>query len=359
MTSIYCDESGNSGEKLIDHEQPYFVLASNDFSKAEAEVLLGHVHSHQGDEAKFKVLKKSQAGIKRLTNLFTDPRLNETRVVVDIYHKRFMVVTKMVDLIAETLINDIGEDLYKQGANIAMSNMLYYCMPTFCGVENTDKFLESFVNLMRHRSYADAIAFFDAGKTMIESCIEEKFKDDLRLFTDHSLFHHWFPYIGDASLEPAIPSLFQHINEWGRRKSDRFNVVHDSSKPVLASQETFENMMASYNESSELIGYDRRKYLFPLRAILLEQGDSINHPQIQIADICAGAINHYLKCREMNKMDHLAKMIHDTGCLKWMINGIYPTPDITPEDLGTNSEDGTNAADHLVDYLHEKERKKN
>ncbi|TFW72332.1 hypothetical protein C3Y98_04300 [Methylotenera oryzisoli] len=354
MVAIYCDESGNSGEKLTDHEQPYFVLASNDLSKAEAEALLEHVRSHQGDEAKFKVLKKSQAGIKRLTNLFTDPRLNETRVVVDIYHKRFMVVTKMVDLIAETLINDIGEDLYKQGANIAMSNMLYYCMPVFCGIENTDRFLESFVNLMRFRSDDCIKEFFEAGKSMMESSVDNEFKDDLQLFTDSSLFHRWFPYIGNASLEPAIPALFEHINEWGRRKLARFQVIHDSSKPVLASHETFEQMMALHDEKSELIGYDRRKYLFPLRAISLEQGDSISHPQIQIADICSGAINHYLKCREMNKMDSLAVMIHDTGCLKWIINGLYPTPDVTPEDLGTASEDGINPVDHMVDYLYEK-----
>jgi hypothetical protein len=355
MAFIYCDESGNSGEKLTDYEQPYFVLASNDFSKLEADALLEHLRSNQGDEAKFKVLKKSHTGIKRLTNLFTDPRLNETRVVVDIYHKRFMIVTKMVDLIAETLINDIGEDLYKQGANIAMSNMLYYCMPVFCGAENTDRFLESFVNLMRHRSDSCIEEFFDAGKSMMSSCAEQKFKETLQLFTDPSLFHRWFPHIGDAPLEPAIPALFEHINEWGRRKLARFRVIHDNSKPVLASQETFEQMMALHDEKSELIGYDRRKYLFPLRAISLEQGDSISHPQIQIADICSGAINHYLKCREMNKMDSLAEMIRDTGCLKWMINGLYPTHDVSPKDLGTDAKDGVNPIDPMVDYLHKKQ----
>lgn len=60
MTTIYCDESGNLGERLVNHEQPYFVLASNDFSRFEAEALLVNVRSHQGDESKFKVLKRPQ-----------------------------------------------------------------------------------------------------------------------------------------------------------------------------------------------------------------------------------------------------------------------------------------------------------
>lgn len=265
-----------------------------------------------------------------------------------------MVVTKMVDLIVETLMNDMGEDLYKRGGNIAMSNMLYHCMPTFCGTENTDQFLESFVDLIRHRSYEHAQTFFEAGKSMVQASKDEEFKKVLFLLTDSRLFEGWFPYIGEAPLEPAIPSLFEHINEWGRRKLERFHIIHDSSKPVLASKETFENMMALNGENSELIGYDRRKYLFPLRAISLEQGDSIRHPQIQIADICSGAINHYLKCRELDRMDELAIMIREIGCIEWMINGIYPSTDVTPDDLGTNSEDGKHPLDHLVDYLHKK-----
>lgn len=144
MTSIYCDESGNSGEALTDFLQPYFVLASNDYSKAEAEELLRHVHSPQAKEAKFINLKKSSNGIRKLAKFLADPRLNETRVLVNIYHKRFMIITKMVDLIIENLLNDIGYDLYKDGQNIAMANMLYYCMPVFCGIENTDRLLSRF-----------------------------------------------------------------------------------------------------------------------------------------------------------------------------------------------------------------------
>ena len=140
MSIIYYDESGNSGEKLTDKDQPFFVLASNDFSKAEAIALLDHVSLNQSFEPKFSNLKKTASGVKKLTQLFADPRLNKTRVVIDVFHKRFMVITKMVDLIAETVIHNIGGDLFQQGANIAMSNMLYYCMPTFCGEKTTDNF---------------------------------------------------------------------------------------------------------------------------------------------------------------------------------------------------------------------------
>ncbi len=354
MTTIYCDESGNSGERLIEKKQPFFVLASNDYGQSEALNLLEHVRSHQGGEPKFKVLKKTPEGIRRLTRLFADPRLNNNRVVVDVYHKRFMVVTKMVDLIAETLFHEIGEDLYQRGANIAMSNMLYYCMPAFCGEDVTNRFLQSFVDLLRKRSDAHVDTFFEAGRAMVAASTSEDFKRDLWLFTEPNLFDSWFGGIDQMPLEPAIPALFQHINEWGKRKLDRFSVIHDSSKPVLASQELFESMLAMSGETSALIGYDRRKFKFPLRAISLEQGNSAEHPQIQIADLCAGAINHFLKCQEAGEMDDLAILIRDLCCFDWAINGVFPNPEVTPKDLGTDSEDGVNPVDSMVAYLRQR-----
>ena len=79
----------------------------------------------------------------------------------------------------------------------------------------------------------------------------------------------------------------------------------DRSKPVLASQQQFEEMMALGNEPSMLLGYDRRKFKFPLQAISLEQGDSLDHPQLQIADICPGGIAHFIKGREAGQLDDL------------------------------------------------------
>lgn len=352
MPTIYCDEAGNSGENLFDKEQPIFVLASNDFGRSEALTLLNHVRSPQGGEPKFKTLKKTSDGISRLTRLLADPRLNNSRIVIDVYHKRFMVVAKMVDLIAETLAHEMGEDMYLRGSNLAMSNMLYYCMPAFCGEETTDRFLRSFTDLMRRRTESHAAAFFKSGQAMLGASSSEEFKDYLRPFTDPRLFDVWFEGINPLALDPAIPALFQHINAWGIRKSERLRIIHDRSKPVLASQQDFENMMALGEEQSALIGYDRRQFQFPLRAESLEQGDSLEHPQLQLADLCAGAINHLFKCRETGELDDLATAIRDLGCIEWAINGVVPSPDVTPEALGTDSTDGINPIDPMVGYLH-------
>jgi hypothetical protein len=352
MTTIFCDEAGNTGANLLDVDQPLFVLASNDFSVSEAAELLELVRSNQGGETKFTTLRKSPDGIRRLIRFMGHPGLNQHRVVVDFSHKRFMIVTKMVDLIAETLIHGVGGDLYERGANIAMSNMLYYCMPVFCGQENTDRFLNAFVDLWRYGGKDRIEGFYQAGQVMIESSINEQFKQSLFFFTERALFDSWWnPSHNGNDLDPAIPSLFQHISTWGERKLDRFDVLHDRSKPILASEDTFRQMLALTGEESTHVGYDRRKFLFPLRAISLQQADSKDHPQIQVADLCAGIVNHLNKSILNGQLDELAHASRDLQCENWSIGGLQPTLSVTPEQLQTDALGGSNAVEAMVDHL--------
>lgn len=354
MTTIYCDEAGNTGGNLLDTEQPYFVLASNDFSVDEATAVLDHVRSAQGGEPKFSVLRRRPEGVARVIRLLSDPRLNRERIRIDVFHKRYMVVSKMVDLVAETLIHQVGGDLYERGGNIAMSNVLYYCMPTLCGETTTNTFLQAFVDLIRHGADSHKDAFYAAGQHMLRESKLDKFKRDLMYFTEPELFKAWYRDFDGSALDPAIPALFSQIVVWGRRKLERFHVLHDRSKPILASQETFEEMMAGPGEDSQTIGTDRRRIVFPLRALSLSQGESHEHPQLQVADLCAGAVNHFYKQHDAGQADDLSRAVWDLGCLEWGDNFILPQPHVTPEQLGTSDTDGTNSIEAMVDYLQAK-----
>jgi hypothetical protein len=352
--TIYCDEAGNTGANLLDPDQPFFILASNDLSGGEALALLEHVRSGQGGEPKFSVLRRRPEGIARVIRLLSDPRLNKDRIRIGVFHKRYMIVSKMVDLVAETLIHEMGGDLYERGGNIAMANVLYYCMPAFCGEERTSAFLQAFVDLIRHGADEYKDKFYAAGEQLLLASKSADFKRHLMYFTEPALFHRWYLNFNWSALDPAIPALFHQIVIWGNRKGERFHVVHDQSKPILASQQTFEMMMAGPGEGSKTIGSDRRKITFPLRALSLSQGDSVDHPQLQIADLCAGAINHFYKCHLADQPDDLSRAVEDLGCLDWGDDFVLPQPYATPEELGTTETDGTNSVDEMVAYLDKK-----
>ncbi len=347
---IYCDEAGNSGENLLDPHQPAFALASNDLTLAEASEALTAIHLPRSVEPKFKVLKKTATGIRSLKRLLRDPSLTPERVIVTVFDKRYMVVTKLVDLVAETLMHHSGIDLYERGANIAMSNMLYYCMPAFCGTDATDRFLGAFVTMMRARTPESIDAYYTAGAELAKASKDEEFRRDLFPLVERRLFHDWFDGIGELSLDPAIPSLFQHMAIWSARKPERFQVLHDSSKPVLASEAQFRAMMAQGDEMSRTIGYDRRRFSFPLRASSLEQANSREHPSIQVADICAGAIVHFMKARLSQSFDELAEFVRDEW-LDRVVDAIAPTAEVSPAQLGTDEMGGTNPVDEMVQHL--------
>ena len=50
-------------------------------------------------------------------------------VRVSLYHKKFMVLTKIIDLGVETMAREDGINLYDRGANIGLSNMWHMVFP--------------------------------------------------------------------------------------------------------------------------------------------------------------------------------------------------------------------------------------
>jgi hypothetical protein len=346
--TIYCDETGNTGERLLDINQPLFVLASNDYSNEEARDLLVSLTSQDAPEVKFKVLKRTLAGQERLNSFLFDPRVNPTRIAVSMMNKRFMVFTKLVDIIMETVVHENGGDLYKDGANLATANMMYYCLPALCGEQLVEAVLESFVNLIRRRDNNQVSLYIAAGQNLLAVCQHTEMKDFMKGFFDKEIVKIWLPYLTQSEMDPAVPSLFRLIDTWGRRKAERFAVVHDRSKPVIQSESFFMNAMAALNESSSLVGYDRRKFLFPLRASNLRHENSHETPQLQIADICAGLTAHFVKCKSSGIDDDLSKTFESANGHEWIVDAVMPTPAVTPEELGTDDSSGSNPVEPFL-----------
>lgn len=66
ISTIFFDESHNTGANLLDANQPVFTLASVDYNPDECSELLLLVSSHQASEAKFSSLQSSEAGRRKI-----------------------------------------------------------------------------------------------------------------------------------------------------------------------------------------------------------------------------------------------------------------------------------------------------
>lgn len=73
-----------------------------------------------------------------------------------------------------------------------MSNLLYYCMPAFCGQARTDAFLQAFADLIRHGSAEAKDAFYHVGQQLVGASVNEGFKEDLIYFTEPALYDSWY-----------------------------------------------------------------------------------------------------------------------------------------------------------------------
>lgn len=352
---IYFDEAGNTGAALSDAAQPTFVLASTNLSNEEADAALSVLRTAQTKEVKFALLRKSEAGQRRVLDLISSDVLNSQRIKTMVIHKRFMIVTKLVDLIEETLMHSSGLDLYERGANLALSNLRYYVSPVFCSQDWFNEFLESFVQLIRNTTPESKVRFFEAVHSMYYSCTNEEYKSSL---APYMLVEHHLDSILDGvnylTLDPAIPSFFRLCNAWGEQLSDRFNVIHDKSKPMAAERATFEAMMDE-SIKPEIIGYDRRKFEFPLRATGIDFADSISHSALQLSDVIAGATSHYCASLARGKLDEFAESLKAAGIDRFVFDAIWPSADVTPEALGTADVGGINAVEHMTKSLAQKQ----
>jgi hypothetical protein len=133
-------------------------------------------------------------------------------------HKRFMVVTKIVDIIEETLAHAYGLDLYERGANIAISNLHYYVSPVFCGEERFDEFFASFVEMIRVLTLDSKRRFFSASQAMYQNCSNEGHRSSFAPYIyAERLIDDILDGVDYLALDPAIPSFFLHCTEWGEQ----------------------------------------------------------------------------------------------------------------------------------------------
>ncbi|MXW48846.1 MAG: DUF3800 domain-containing protein [Gammaproteobacteria bacterium] len=356
VNQVSFDESGNTGADLLNPDQPVFALASICLSHDQAQKLLAPLQTVQTQETKFSRLRRTSAGRKSIVELLKDQALPNYYPKISVVHKRFMVVTKIVDLLVETLAHEDGLDLYKDGANIAMSNLHFYCMPVFCGEGRTKTFLRRFVEMIRQRTSQSVKRFYTSARLIFENCQDQEYKSSLSpILLSERVVTTVLPNNNKNSVDPAIPTFFQHCAWWGEQLGAPFDTLHDESKPILQEKESLE-MFMSQTEDATTIGYDRRKFQFPLRARSIAFGKSSRDSRLQVADVLAGSAAQWALgwLVDKDKRSPFWSEIESVNIAQFMRGAIWPTMDVSPQTLETEHSGGTNPVDAMAAYLHSK-----
>ncbi|CAG0927341.1 hypothetical protein PLCT1_00345 [Planctomycetaceae bacterium] len=286
---VAFDETGNTGQNLLDPAQPVFVLAAVHVDDDTARGLLAHTARTGAIEAKFSALRGSSAGRRKLLAFFNDERISDELVKLGVYHKSFLVTTKIVDLLIEPLAYRNGINLYDRGANLALANLIHVVTPVFCGAAEFAELQRRFVALVRRPS-AEAIASFYAQvERLRDTSRDADFRSTLgMLAATQAIVTEAIAPFDPVAIDPAVPTFIDLAAQWTHTLQVSFEIVHDRSKPIEHHQEVLERLMSFAKPSREFKGAGRN-WTLPILATGVRFADSHSVPQLQVADLLSGA----------------------------------------------------------------------
>jgi hypothetical protein len=313
-----------------------FVICTHSIDEATCEALKArHFTNVKATELKHSRLAKSPRQAKMLIAALEDLATNHgDRILVGMSDKRYSLLAKIVDLVIETSMHRAGFNLYKDGGNLAMTNVMYACMDLDPPYLN--RVLGAFQRWMRERSFQRR---FELGWTLSQSHPIEPI-DEFRITILGALKH-----LGYTGVIAGLPmgvldlSFSTAINLMGLWRAklgdDPIELVHDQSSN-MAKQQQLWDVLVSPTAPSALVGHDSRTMRFPLGVTGTQFVDGRTSAALQIADIVAGATAAIAGSAPSGiQNDYIAQL----GALfeRASFNGyqFQPSLDFTPETLGT------------------------
>ncbi|MBI1178715.1 hypothetical protein GC207_14880 [bacterium] len=344
MKQVNFDESGNTGQNLLDDGDPVFVLASCSLTASQTQEAFAHFLSFQGPELKFARLRKSASGQRSILDFLNSPAVTSATAAAVLIHKPYMVVTKYCDLVLEPSMRQTGIDFYARGRNIATGNLLTTVMPTYLNPRSWSNFLSMFVRVIRERT-ANVFRDWQTSAEIIHAHLAHNQPQMADFIAPILAMRHadeFFAMLSDDELDPLLTSYHFMANHWGSTIGDRFEIIADESK-VLAKEKERLLKLSDPNLKETRVGYDRRTIEYPLKVADIMAVDSKAHRQVQCADILAGAIACACKVRVKGPLvegtfaHDVLRVCFDKGLV---VDGLWPSQLIDPSALGTDTEPG-------------------
>ncbi len=351
---IAYDESGNTGADLLDLDQPVFILASAKLTMSQANELRSIIQS-PAQELKFNRLKKYGKYHSQILSLLNHDYISADSVNIGVFHKAYCICGFTADRLVEPVIYMSGMDFYQGGENIAYCNLLYYCIPVFCGKELFERYQIDFITLFQKRDPDSIEKFYATVVALMEASKSEQFKDALLpILFSREIIPQVLAEFGPYDFDTTLSAFVNSVDYWGRRTVGNFDAYVDDSKALRHFQHYVE-VIKQINVEEE-IGSDRRTLQLPLKLKNIHFTDSKQNMVVQIADLIAGAANHYYRSLVNPKFeDELSRKIGESKIASLLISPVWPTPAVTPEDLNTPLDGKKSIIDGLTSLIQSKD----
>lgn len=349
---IAFDESGNTGSDLLDKEQPVFVLASVKLTTKQATELKS-IFNTNSSELKFNRLKKYYKYHEQIISFLNHDIISNETVKLSLFHKEYCICVHTVDRLIEPLAYRDGLDFYENGLNLAFTNILFYCTPTFCDKAIYEEYQKDFISLFKMRNSQSIDKFYSTVSALIDSSKTKDYGLTLSpILASREIIEDILDEWDTNNFDATLSGFINLIDYWGRKTDENFYAYVDNSKSLIHFKHLVDKVKSIYIKQQE-VGTDRRTLQLPLKLIDINFVDSKQNEVVQIADLIAGAANHYYRALANDKFkDELSEKIEKTKLVELLHSPVWPHLAVTPEDLNTVHAGGTNILDSLTKLIH-------
>jgi hypothetical protein len=283
--TVFCDESGFTGEYLLDRRQRFFSYASVAIDKDEVRDIAAEVRTDfrvQGDELKGRNLLKYSNGRKAIFQLINAVG---SRAQLVVHHKEYALATKFFEYAFEPLVSDVNSVFYAIDFHKFIGNLLYL-----------NVFLRQERAVELSGRFQEAVRGDDLRLRQIATILSPNTEDPIEQVISFCVYNRdsilreleAVRQIGGWLVELTSTSLWSLLAYWGDRH-DSLQVVCDQSVPLHTQREFFNMMVGRTDKARIKFGTRSKSVIFNLAAPM-ELVDSSERPGVQIADVLAATL---------------------------------------------------------------------
>ena len=349
MSIVFLDESGFTGQDLLNQVQPIFTLATLNFSEeACKELKASFFQGVQSAELKHSSLRKLARQQRMVLNFLEELSHDVTAVKLSLVHKQYTLTAKLVDLVMEPVMHEHGIDLYSDGHAYVLSNLLFFTLPAIGGTDFFENLLYRFQNMVRQQDQELYNRFF-------QPLFQNKYPESIDFLLDiirtchvtigNNLLTHMkaaSELSGTASaglLDVGLTCTLGLMMKWKAQRSDRIVLIHDESSK-MAQQRHIWDALVDPNLPPATFGNHEMKWIFPNAIAETHLESSREWCGLQLADVLAGATTQWAKWVYTGKKSEDTYGSHLNAVIPLFLDDtftIWPTKDFLSEERADSS----------------------
>jgi hypothetical protein len=300
MLSLFCDESGFTGQDLLNPDQPYFGYSSVLIDPLEADEIVAQVKTDYplGKELKGSRMLSNSPGRKAAEFIFDKVVGRSITVVAD---KRYALAGKLYEYIFDPVVNG-NSGLYNAGFHKCLTNLLYSQFTS--RNPSAIELLNNFQKAVRAQDFSGLVESAKSGPKGNEA---SKLAENLGkfCFEQQSLIGKEFGPSGNEvvdkwGLELSSTCVTGLLQRWAERGIE-IHLVIDESKPLIAWAEAINDIVPVQpgpQEDGRYVEIEGESYRINfVFAEPVRFASSKDTPGLQLADVMAAFVTNLLTGR--------------------------------------------------------------